>query len=270
MVAVILKAGPHTCQVVDDPHGNRGFFLPQTSEMGEIMQKVFKGTDYFGNRCELTSILSIPIEAFDVDKVENAAPRPPAVPDYRFRMLTEPSRLDFTIRCRDGDLLVAKEGIFLASEYFRDYLEAADRDDANFGDVNKQAVETALHFTLTGTVVPPDNISASLVNAIIDTAKRGAKAAFQDHESLEGLLSWFICSHECGMPTLHTVCLAYIASIHARQYLRDFTEVGVRVQRLPRTGRESQQATRHPAAHSTSTHNDQHTLRKQSADSIPT
>ncbi|EYB99789.1 hypothetical protein Y032_0120g941 [Ancylostoma ceylanicum] len=237
---VLLKAGPHTCPVVDDPHGNRGFFLPQTSDMGVVVQKMLKGNEYFGNRCELTSILSIPTASFDVDKIENVAPRPPAVPDFRFRMLTDKSRQDFTIRCRDGDILIAKEGIFLASEYFRDYLEAADHNDANFGDVNKQAVQIALHFTLTGTMVPPQSISSSLVNDVIETARRlrslnfpklrnaleeeAVKAAVKDHESLEDLLSWFICSHDCGMPILHMVCLAYIASIHANQYMRDFTE----------------------------------------------
>ncbi|VDM76858.1 unnamed protein product [Strongylus vulgaris] len=237
---VLLKGGPHTCPVVDDLHGNRGFFLPQASETGTVVQRMLKGNDYFGNRCELTSILSIPIEAFDVDKIEGMAPRPPAVPDFRFRMLTDKSRQDFTIRCRDGDILVAKEGIFLASEYFRDYLESADHNDANFGDVNKQAVQIALHFTLTGTTLPIDNISPSLVIDVIETARRlrslnfpklrnaveedSVKAAVKDHENLEEVLSWFICSHECGMPTLHMVCLAYIAGIHANQYLRDFTD----------------------------------------------
>ncbi|KAJ1373112.1 hypothetical protein KIN20_035447 [Parelaphostrongylus tenuis] len=93
-----------------------------------------------GHVCQLTSTLCIPVAAFSLEKIENLAPRPPTVPDYRFRMLTDKSRLDFTIRCRDGNILVAKEGVFLASEYFRNYLESADFSDANFGDVNKQAV----------------------------------------------------------------------------------------------------------------------------------
>ncbi|KAK6729260.1 hypothetical protein RB195_006357 [Necator americanus] len=237
---VLLKAGPHVCPLIDDPHGNRGFFLPQNSDTGVAIQKMLKGNEFFGNRCEITSILSLPTASFDVDKIENLAPRPPKVPDFRFRMLTERSRHDFTIRCRDGDILVAKEGLFLASEYFRDYLEGADHADANFGDVNKQAVEMALHFTLTGTMTPPESIYSSLVNDVIETARRlrslnfpklrnaleeeSIKAAIQDHENLEAVLLWFICSHDCAMPTLHMVCLAYVAGIHANQYLRDFTE----------------------------------------------
>ncbi|KAJ1367432.1 hypothetical protein KIN20_028341 [Parelaphostrongylus tenuis] len=63
-------------------------------------------------------------------------------------MLTDKSRLDFTIRCRDGNILVAKEGVFLASEYFRNYLESADHSDANFGDVNKQAVVIVGEFSV--------------------------------------------------------------------------------------------------------------------------
>ncbi|CAJ0593007.1 unnamed protein product [Cylicocyclus nassatus] len=237
---VLLKGGPHTCPIVDDPHGNRGFFLPLASDTGIVVQRMLRGNEYFGNRCELTSVLSIPIVSFDVDRIEGVAPRPPTEPDFRFRMLTDKSRQDFTIRCRDGDILVAKEGIFLASEYFRDYLENADHSDANFGDVNKQAVEIALHFTLTGTMMPVENISSTLVVDIIETARRlrslnfpklrnaieedAIKAAEKDSENLEELLSWFICSHECGMPTLHMVCLAYIVGMHSNQYLRDFTE----------------------------------------------
>ncbi|KIH66727.1 hypothetical protein ANCDUO_02943 [Ancylostoma duodenale] len=81
-------------------------------------------------------------------------------------------------------------------------------------------------------MVPPPSISSSLVNDVIETARRkpgyvameAELGSVQDHENLEDLLLWFICSHDCGMPILHMVCLAYIASIHANQYMRDFTE----------------------------------------------
>ncbi|KAK6018705.1 hypothetical protein OSTOST_15700 [Ostertagia ostertagi] len=137
---VLLRARPQVCSVIDEPHGNRGYYVPQASDLGAALQRMLKGNEFFGHICELTSTLAIPITSFNLDEIENLAPRPPSFPDYRFRMLTDPSRLDFTIRCRDGNISVAKEGIFLASEYFRDYLEAADHHDANFGDVDKQAV----------------------------------------------------------------------------------------------------------------------------------
>ncbi|ETN81840.1 hypothetical protein NECAME_00190 [Necator americanus] len=89
-------------------------------------------------------------------------------------------------------------------------------------------------------MTPPESIYSSLVNDVIETARRlrslnfpklrnaleeeSIKAAIQDHENLEAVLLWFICSHDCAMPTLHMVCLAYVAGIHANQYLRDFTE----------------------------------------------
>uniref|UniRef100_A0A158P8U6 BTB domain-containing protein n=1 Tax=Angiostrongylus cantonensis TaxID=6313 RepID=A0A158P8U6_ANGCA len=128
-----------------------------------------------GHICLLTTTLCIPISAFTLDKIENVAPRPPAIPDYRFRMLTDKSRLDFTIRCRDGNILVAKEGIFLASEYFRNYLESADHTDANFGDVNREPVLIAITFALTGTMAPPEFLSPSIVNDVIDTARSEEK-----------------------------------------------------------------------------------------------
>ncbi|CAJ0593028.1 unnamed protein product [Cylicocyclus nassatus] len=89
-------------------------------------------------------------------------------------------------------------------------------------------------------MMPVENISSTLVIDIIETARRlrslnfpklrnaieedAIKAAEKDSENLEELLSWFICSHGCGMPTLHMVCLAYIVGMHPNQYLRDFTE----------------------------------------------
>lgn len=238
---VLLKARPQVCPVIDEPHGNRGYYVPQASDLGLMLQKMLRGNEYFGHMCELTSTLSIPLSAFNLDDIENVAPRPPSVPDYRFRMLFDRSRLDFTIRCRDGDIQVAKEGIFLASEYFRDYLEsAAHQTDANFGDVNKQAVLMALTFTLTGTVAPPPLLTPSLVNDIIETARRlralnfprlrnsleaeAVKWAIKQSEDLPATLLWFICSHDCVMPSLHMVCLAYICNSHAIQYMRDYTD----------------------------------------------
>ncbi|VDL82299.1 unnamed protein product [Nippostrongylus brasiliensis] len=178
---VLLKARSQSCPVVDDPHGNRGYYCPQNSDLGVTLQKMLRGNEYFGHVCELTTTLNIPASSFNLDEIENVAPRPPSVPDYRFRMLLDRSRLDFTIRCRDGDIIVAKEGVFLASEYFRDYFAAQpDHKDANFGDVNKQAVMIdhfpevfqALTFTLTGTMAPPPTLTPLLVNDIIETARR--------------------------------------------------------------------------------------------------
>ncbi|WKX91905.1 hypothetical protein Q1695_010161 [Nippostrongylus brasiliensis] len=238
---VLLKARSQSCPVVDDPHGNRGYYCPQNSDLGITLQKMLRGNEYFGHVCELTTTLNIPASSFNLDEIENVAPRPPSVPDYRFRMLLDRSRLDFTIRCRDGDIIVAKEGVFLASEYFRDYFAAQpDHKDANFGDVNKQAVMIALTFTLTGTMAPPPTLTPLLVNDIIETARRlralnfpklrnsleaeAVKWAMKQSEDLPAVLSWFICSHDCGMPNLHMVCLSYISGTHAVQYMHDYTD----------------------------------------------
>ncbi|KAE9420657.1 hypothetical protein Angca_002007 [Angiostrongylus cantonensis] len=236
----MLEAGPQVCPLVDDTHGNHGYYLPQASETGSKLERMLRRNQYFGHICLLTTTLCIPISAFTLDKIENVAPRPPAIPDYRFRMLTDKSRLDFTIRCRDGNILVAKEGIFLASEYFRNYLESADHTDANFGDVNREPVLIAITFALTGTMAPPEFLSPSIVNDVIDTARRihalnyaklrnaleeeAIQWAIKQNEDLSAMLAWFICSHQCGMANLHMVCLAYIARNHATQYLQQYTD----------------------------------------------
>ncbi|VDO53562.1 unnamed protein product [Haemonchus placei] len=220
----MLRVRPQVCSVIDEPHGNRGYYVPQTSDLGMALQKIFKGSDYFGQICELTTTMTMPINAFNLDEVENLAPRPPSVPDYRFH----------------GNITAAKEGLFLASEYFRDYFEGADHQDANFGDVDKQAVLIALTFVLTGTVEPPSTLSPSFVCDIIETARQmralnfprlrnsleaeAIKWAVKQSEDLPALLLWFICSHDCSMPNLHMVSLSYISSTHAVQYMRDYTD----------------------------------------------
>ncbi|KAK6011582.1 hypothetical protein OSTOST_23326 [Ostertagia ostertagi] len=50
------------------------------------------------------------------------------------------------------------------------------------------------------------------------------KWAVKQNEDLPAILLWFICSHDCAMPNLHMVCLAYISSTHAIQYMRDYTD----------------------------------------------
>ncbi|KAK5979751.1 hypothetical protein GCK32_022119, partial [Trichostrongylus colubriformis] len=50
------------------------------------------------------------------------------------------------------------------------------------------------------------------------------KWAVKQNEDLSAILLWFICSHDCSMPNLHMVCLAYISSSHAVQYMRDYTD----------------------------------------------
>ncbi|KAJ1354369.1 hypothetical protein KIN20_011285 [Parelaphostrongylus tenuis] len=97
----------------------------------------------------------------------------------------------------------------------------------------------ALTFALTGTMAPPEYLSPSMVNDVVDTARRlhalnypklrnaleeqAIQWAIKDNEDLPTMLSWFICSHQCGMSNLHMVCLAYIANIHAAQYLQQYT-----------------------------------------------
>ncbi|KAJ1367433.1 hypothetical protein KIN20_028342 [Parelaphostrongylus tenuis] len=54
----------------------------------------------------------------------------------------------------------------------------------------------ALTFALTGTMAPPEYLSPSMVNDVVDTARR--------------------------MQILHMMCFAYIANNHAARYLQQY------------------------------------------------
>lgn len=47
-ISVLLKARPQVCPVIDEPHGNRGYYVPQASDLGLMLQKMLRGNEYFG------------------------------------------------------------------------------------------------------------------------------------------------------------------------------------------------------------------------------